>query len=66
MLGSVSLDLSGYTTELCKTFSTNLKSKDDSTRDDAIFATLSLGKQCSDQAAVSCYFKMCICACNSL
>ena len=45
MLTSLSLDL-------CKTFCTNLRSKDDNTREDAIMATLALGRQCSDQAAV--------------
>ena len=55
MLVGVSIDLSGYVTELGKTFATNLKSKDDSTREDAILATMALGKQCSDQSAVS-YF----------
>ena len=39
--------------DMWKTFSTNLRSKDDNTREDAIEATLALGRQCSDQAAVS-------------
>ena len=52
MLTSLSLDLSAYVKDLCKTFCTNLRSKDDNTREDAIMATLALGRQCSDQAAV--------------
>eukprot|EP00092_Neocalanus_flemingeri_P021121 GFUD01022885.1.p1 GENE.GFUD01022885.1~~GFUD01022885.1.p1 ORF type:complete len:401 (-),score=126.99 GFUD01022885.1:264-1466(-) len=52
ILASMSLDLSVYVSDLSKTFSTNLRSKDDNTREDAIEATLALGRQCSDQSAV--------------
>ena len=47
------MDLSAYVSDFCKTFCSNLKSKDDNTREDAIVAILALGKQNSDQGAVS-------------
>ena len=52
ILGNLSIDLSSYTQELGKTFSTNLKSKDDATREDAVKATLALSRQISNQEAV--------------
>jgi hypothetical protein len=45
--------------ELCKTFFTNITSKDDNTREDAIVAIIGLAKQCSDQAAVSAVLNLC-------
>jgi len=43
--GSVSIDISGYVSGLCKTISTNLSSKDDNIRKNAIIATLALAKK---------------------
>ena len=52
VLAGLSLDLSVYVAELGKTFATSLRSKDDTVRDDALAATLALGKQCSDPSSV--------------
>ena len=52
ILDAVSIDLSVYAQELGKTFTSNLKSKDDGTREDAVKAMLALGRQSSNQEAV--------------
>ena len=52
VLRSLNLDLSVYAAELGQTFCTNLKSKDDQTREDSVEAMMALSKQCSDESAV--------------
>lgn len=52
ILKGLSLDLSPYALDLGKLFATNLYSKDDSLRADAILATRNLAEQCSNSAAI--------------
>ena len=52
VLTSLNLDLSVYAGELGQTFCTNLKSKDDQTREDSVEAMVALAKRCSDAEAV--------------
>ena len=52
ILECVSIDLSSSAPELGKTFCTNLRSKDDTIRDDASEALISLAQNCKEQAAL--------------
>ena len=52
ILKHISIDLSSFALELGKAFCTNLKSKDDTVREDASEAMASLSKHCSEQAAI--------------
>ena len=52
LLSSVNIDLSSLASDLGQTFCTNLKSKDDAIRDDAVKATKALVVNCKEESAV--------------
>ena len=52
IISCLSVDMSNLAADLGQTFCTNLKSKDDQTREDAVEATIALARNCKDSAAV--------------
>ena len=49
---SLSIDLSGYVSDLAKPFATQLHANDDSTRESAVKCVASLALRCSDSEAI--------------